>query len=155
MSVFSPRLYRLFLTRLTPLLLAGFLVSPEHSLADGLFVSGVSPASGPATGGTLVTITGHDFTGAIAVNFGVIPATSFTVISNTSIAAVSPAEAPGTVDIRVTVEDPTTPIDEEDQFTFIPTAIPTPTLGEWSMLALAFLLAGIGYLALMRKANLG
>ena len=33
-------------------------------------VSGISPASGPATGGTLVTVSGSGFTGATAVYFG-------------------------------------------------------------------------------------
>ena len=33
-------------------------------------VSAVSPASGPSTGGTSVTITGSGFTGASAINFG-------------------------------------------------------------------------------------
>ena len=33
-------------------------------------VTGVSPASGPSTGGTTVTVTGTGLTGASAVNFG-------------------------------------------------------------------------------------
>ena len=46
-------------------------------------VTGLSPTSGPAAGGTLVTITGTGFTGATAVDFGTTPATSFTVVSDT------------------------------------------------------------------------
>ncbi|HTZ09675.1 MAG TPA: protease pro-enzyme activation domain-containing protein, partial [Acidimicrobiales bacterium] len=41
-------------------------------------VTGVSPTSGPTTGGTSVTITGTGFTGATAVKFGSSPATTFT-----------------------------------------------------------------------------
>ena len=36
-------------------------------------VTGVSPSSGPITGGTTVTITGTGFSGATAVNFGAAP----------------------------------------------------------------------------------
>ena len=64
-------------------------------------VSGLSPTAGPAVGGTLVTITGTGFTGATAVDFGTTPATDFTVVSDTSITADSPAGT-GTVDVTVT-----------------------------------------------------
>ena len=46
-------------------------------------VTGLSPTSGPAAGGTLVTITGTSFTGATAVDFGTTAATNVTVVSNT------------------------------------------------------------------------
>ena len=62
----------------------------------------VSPTSGPTTGGTAVTITGTDFTGATAVHFGTAPATSYTVNSSTSITATAPAGTAGTVDVTVT-----------------------------------------------------
>jgi hypothetical protein len=58
-------------------------------------VTGLSPTSGAAAGGTSVTITGTGFTGATAVNFGTIPAKSFTVVNDTTINAVTPpAPAP-------------------------------------------------------------
>ena len=44
----------------------------------------------PGGGGTSVTITGTNFTGATAVTFGGIAATSFTVNSATQITAVAP-----------------------------------------------------------------
>ena len=44
-------------------------------------VTGVSPASGPGAGGTPVTITGTNFTGATAVYFGPTKAAKFTVNS--------------------------------------------------------------------------
>ena len=46
-------------------------------------VTGISPTAGPLAGGTSVTITGTGFTGATAVDFGTIAATSFTVNSDT------------------------------------------------------------------------
>ena len=82
-------------------------------------VSAVRPATGPAEGGTTVTITGSGFTGATAVDFGATAA-SFIVASNTSIKAKSPAEAVGTVDVTVTTPDGTSAIGPDDKFTFTP-----------------------------------
>ncbi|WP_249644683.1 ice-binding family protein [Nocardia sputi] len=65
-------------------------------------LSGINPASGSATGGTTVVLTGTNFTGATAVSFGGTPATSFTVNSPTQITAVAPAHAAGTVLVTVT-----------------------------------------------------
>ena len=64
-------------------------------------VTGVSPTTGPAAGGTLVTITGTGFTGATAVDFGTTPATNLTVVSDTTITVDSPPGT-GTVDVTVT-----------------------------------------------------
>jgi hypothetical protein len=66
-------------------------------------VTSISPAAGDTSGGTSVTITGIGFTGATSVAFGSTPAGSFTVVSDTSITAVSPAGTTGaTVDVTVT-----------------------------------------------------
>jgi hypothetical protein len=65
-------------------------------------ISSLSPTSGSADGGTKVTITGVNFTGATGVTFGGAPA-SFTVISSTKITASSPPAAdPVTVYVAVT-----------------------------------------------------
>ena len=56
-------------------------------------VTAVSPTSGPTAGGTTVTITGTNFTGATKVALRHVAATSFTVVSSTQITAVSPAQA--------------------------------------------------------------
>lgn len=64
-------------------------------------VSGVSPASGPAAGGTPVTLTGAGFTRANSVTFGATEAVSFQILSDTQIQAVAPAGT-GTVDVGVT-----------------------------------------------------
>ncbi|MGW9075701.1 IPT/TIG domain-containing protein [Streptomyces kronopolitis] len=66
-------------------------------------LSSVSPNSGPAAGGTAVTLTGSGLTNASAVRFGSTPATSFTVVSDTVITAVAPA---GTGTVQVTVTTP-------------------------------------------------
>ncbi|MGA9882350.1 MAG: FG-GAP-like repeat-containing protein [Candidatus Acidiferrales bacterium] len=91
-----------------------------------LTVSGVSPNSGPAAGGTSVTITGTDFTGVTAVMFGSAAATSFTVVSTTQITATSPAAgAAGAVDVKVTTSAGTSATSAADEFTYV--ATPTVT----------------------------
>lgn len=64
-------------------------------------VNQVIPNHGPATGGTSVRIIGHNLKGATAVDFGPTPATSFSVVSDAIVDAVSPAGT-GTVNVRVT-----------------------------------------------------
>ncbi|WP_372784504.1 IPT/TIG domain-containing protein [Phenylobacterium sp.] len=54
-------------------------------------VSSIAPTSGPTGGGTIVTITGTGFTGAIAVGFGSADATNIAVASDTQVIAVTPA----------------------------------------------------------------
>jgi hypothetical protein len=82
-------------------------------------VSGISPTSGPTTGGTTVTITGANFTGATKVVFGAVAATSFTVVSSTEITAVSPAQAAGFHNIYVTTPNGTSAPVTADQFTYV------------------------------------
>ena len=81
-------------------------------------VIGPEPDSGPAAGGTLVTITGTGFTGATAVDFGTTAATSLTVVSDTTITADSPAGA-GTVNVTVTTPGGTSATSPADQFTYV------------------------------------
>ena len=87
-------------------------------------VTGLSPSLGPETGGTMVTITGTDFTGVTAVDFGLTAAASEIVQSPTSILARSP---PGTgpVDVTVTATSGISPTNPNDVFTYV--AAPTVT----------------------------
>jgi hypothetical protein len=80
-------------------------------------VTSIAPVSGPGGGGTTVTITGTNFTGATMVAFGGTAATTFTVNSATSIAAISPAGS-GTVDVTVTTPAGTSATGAADQFTY-------------------------------------
>lgn len=88
-------------------------------------ISAVSPTSGPAAGGTAVTITGIGFTNATGVTFGGTTA-AFSVTSDTQISATSPAGTAGVVDIRVTTPGGTSPVSTADQFTYV-AAAPTVT----------------------------
>lgn len=79
----------------------------------------ISPNSGPTAGGTTVTITGTNLTGATAVNFGSNNAASYVVNSASSITATSPTGSAGTVDITVTTPDGSSTTSAADQFTYV------------------------------------
>ncbi len=81
-------------------------------------IAKLAPYTGPETGGTTVTITGRNFTGATAVDFGSESATSFTVNSPTSITAASPAGAKGKVDLIVTTPEGTSYTSPRDTFRY-------------------------------------
>lgn len=65
-------------------------------------ITSIAPAVGPTAGGTPVTITGTNLTGATSVTFGGIPATDPVVVAPTMITATIPAHAAGVVDVVVT-----------------------------------------------------
>jgi hypothetical protein len=78
----------------------GFTVAAATLLTP--IVSSITPTSGPASGGTAVTITGSRFTGITGVTFGAVDAT-FNVLTPTTIAATTPAwsGSPGAVSVKV------------------------------------------------------
>ena len=86
-------------------------------------VLGVSPASGPTAGGTSVTITGTNLSGATGVSFGGAGG-SITADSSTQVTATSPAGS-GTVDITVTTPGGTSESASADKFTYV---VPAPTV---------------------------
>ncbi|OWK46680.1 IPT/TIG domain-containing protein [Fimbriiglobus ruber] len=67
-------------------------------------VTGLNVAAGSPSGGTTLTITGQNFSGAsgnLHVLFGGTEATSFTIVSDTQITVTTPAHAAGLVDVQV------------------------------------------------------
>ncbi len=64
-------------------------------------VTHISVSSGPVTGGTTVTVTGTQLTGASRVLFGSGTGTNLKVTSATRLTVVSPVGLTGTVDVRV------------------------------------------------------
>jgi hypothetical protein len=82
-------------------------------------INTIDPNTGPAAGGTSVTITGTDFRPGAVVLFGSVPASSVSVLNATTLTAVTPAHAAGLVDVTVTNSDSTT-ITYVDGFTFEP-----------------------------------
>ena len=80
-------------------------IANPYAAASVPVISSVSPATGAAAGGTLITIRGQNFTGTVAttgVKFGGVNAPSWSVVSDSTIVAVTPAHAAGLVDVLVT-----------------------------------------------------
>ena len=70
-------------------------------------VTGITPNTGTTAGGTPVTISGNDFTGATAVTVGGVACGNYTVVSATSITCTTGAHAPGAVSVEVTTPEGT------------------------------------------------
>ena len=90
-----------------------------ETLPDPPAVTSVSPDAGLAFGGTSVTMTGTELTGATRVMFGSTEATSLEVDSPTTITAISPKGTPGTVEVTVTTSGGTSTPGASDQFSYI------------------------------------
>jgi hypothetical protein len=92
---------------------ADFTYAPPPS------VTGVSPHSGPSTGGTQVAIDGGALATATAVHFGATPA-KFTVESDTRIVATAPAGHAGAVDVTVTTPGGSSAPGAADTYSYTP-----------------------------------
>ncbi|MFM7053088.1 MAG: IPT/TIG domain-containing protein, partial [Planctomycetota bacterium] len=68
----------------------------------GPTISSVSPNVGPTAGGTAITITGTNLTGTSSVTVGGNPATSVSVVSATTVTAVTPAGTAGAANVSLT-----------------------------------------------------
>jgi len=90
----------------------------------GPTITSISVRTGPASGGTKVSIVGTGLTGVTSVSFGGTPATGIKANSKgTKVTVVSPAHTAGTVDIIVTTAvGPTLP-GSADQFTYTPPSV--------------------------------
>lgn len=74
----------------------GMSGKPALILAGGLpLIALLTPISGPIAGGNMVQIFGTGFTGATAVRFAGVAATSFTIVSDSLIIAIPSAQAAG------------------------------------------------------------
>ena len=109
-----PSLSDTSITAVTPARVAGavsvIVTTPNGSNpANSLYtyvapptVTGISPSSGTTLGGTSVTITGTNFTGATGVTIGGAAATNVTVVNSTTITATTAARSAGTASVVVT-----------------------------------------------------
>jgi hypothetical protein len=85
----------------------------------------VSPPFGPVTGGTIITITGKNFSQASEVKFGSTAAAAFTVDSDTEITATTPKMLrPGQVDVAVTTFAGTNPNTHFDDYVYTACVVP-------------------------------
>ena len=80
-------------------------------------VAGISPTSGPATGGTVVTVSGSGLSAASAVHFGAALATNVTVVTDGQLSVDAPAGI-GTVNVTVTTPGGTSAATSADDFTY-------------------------------------
>lgn len=95
-------------------------------------IASVSPSTGSTAGGTSVVITGSNLSGATAVTFGGLSATSFVVNSDSQITAISPAKPAGSANIVVTT--PVGLVTATQQFNYVAPSISalTPSGGSTS-----------------------
>jgi hypothetical protein len=100
---------------------------PTFTYLGSPSVTGVSPAEGPTSGASRVTIAGkHIGESTQAVKFGSRDAAGFTVNSSESITAIAPAAPPGTVHVSVTTAGGTSKPVPVDRFTFVTSGAPVP-----------------------------
>lgn len=100
-------------------------------------VTGISPSSGPVTGGTQVVVTGTNFSGpgftVTSVHMGSATITTtpcgsapcFTVTSSSQLSLLTPPGSLGTVDIHVVTSGGVSATSDGDQFLYVP---PPPTV---------------------------
>ena len=93
--------------------------APLAVAASAPVVNGVSPAAGPLVGGTVVTVTGANLTGATKVLFGTTAGTALTVLSATQLKVTAPAHPAGVVDILVTTPNGTSAVTTADRYTYV------------------------------------
>ncbi len=89
----------------------------QRSLAPPL-VTKLAPKTGSTAGDTLVTVTGSHFAAGATVRFGEAAATEVLVSSSTTLTALSPAGAAGTVDVTVTTGAGTSAVTTKDHFKY-------------------------------------
>lgn len=77
--------------------------SAAYTYRNAATISSVSPASGPLTGDTLITITGTNFAAGTTVTFGGNNCTSLSVASATTITCRTPAGTAGAKTLSLTV----------------------------------------------------
>lgn len=74
-------------------------------VVDRPVVNVVTPNSGPASGGTFVSLAGANFKAGATVSFGTMPAANVMVISPNQITCATTAHFPATVEVTVTNPD--------------------------------------------------
>lgn len=76
----------------------------DRLFAPAATVTTISPATGPAAGGTTVTIKGTRLAGVTAVSFGATPGTELKVVTDTELRVKTPAGTAGAVNVVVAAD---------------------------------------------------
>jgi LPXTG-motif cell wall-anchored protein len=122
--------------------------SPESLVEFGPGVTSVSPASGSPAGGQTVVLHGYGLAGTATVTFGGVAATDVQVTSPTTITAVVPPHAVGSVDVVATVNGIAFTLSNGYAYAAqLPTTGVDPTAGT----ALGVLLLAIGTVAIVAR----
>lgn len=82
------------------------LETPADLYGYAPVIDRIKPDYGPAVGGTAVTLFGYGLEETTAVDFGSVPAESFTINPDGSITAVSPPEVPGETIVPIAATTP-------------------------------------------------
>lgn len=91
--------------------------SEVDALFDDAAVTSLTPSSGTAAGGTVVTINGANLGGVEGVTFGGAAATNVQVLNEAQVRATTPAHAAGAVD--VVVADDSGPVTKTAAYTYL------------------------------------
>ncbi len=84
-------------------------------------VAGVSPSSGPTSGGNSVMVTGYAFMGGAGltkVYFGNVQATQLTIENNGTLRVVAPPHAAGVVDVKIVSPYATSAVSPASKYTY-------------------------------------
>jgi hypothetical protein len=125
----------------------GYLAAPV--------LKALSPASGPKSGGTPVTISGANLAGATAIRFGKTVVSHVTSDSATKIVVVSPAGTAGTVDVTVTTAGGTSLTSPADHFAY-KAAAPVPAVRQTArarLVAISGAKSKAGYLVRQQQSG--
>jgi len=98
----------------------------EFSAAAAPTITSLSVTTGTSLGGTLLTISGTNFSAGTTVSFGGTAAASAAALNATTISARTPAHAAGAVDVKVSLPDGQSATNAS-AFTFVAAAPPTIT----------------------------
>jgi hypothetical protein len=109
-------------------------------------VTKLSTKSGPAAGGSPVTITGTNLRAATAVKFGATAAPGFKVLSPSAISVDAPPSTAGTVNVTVTSTNGTSQADSKTQFKYAdPTITDVSPDTEPTVIGIHVTVAGSGF----------
>ncbi|BEP16520.1 hypothetical protein acdb102_48310 [Acidothermaceae bacterium B102] len=95
-------------------------------------ITSLTPATGPTTGGTRITVKGKNFTHVKAVLFGTTKGTKLHVLSATTLLVTTPTNSPGLIDVHVRTSYGTSKTAKTDHFAYVAPAVlgqpigPTP-----------------------------
>lgn len=92
------------------------LASDLDALFPAATFSSITPATGPAAGGTDVTIKGTNLSGTSGVTIGGVAATNFKIVDDSTITCTTPAHAAGAAD--VVVQDDAADVTATGAYTF-------------------------------------